>query len=70
MYDVIIFIRFSVFQVLLEVNLQVAVFRDLLVHVGGARDSPEMREKIRKVRRNCVEAVIQTNHNLLPNIKM
>ncbi len=53
----------------MELNLQIAVFRDLLIHVGTAKDSAELREKIRRVRRHCVEACKQTNTQLLPQIK-
>ena len=55
---------------LLELNLELATFRDLLVHVGGTRDTPEMRENVRKVRRRAAETILATCNTLLPNIKM
>ena len=50
-------------------NLQVALFRDLLLDVGSSKDGPELREKIRKVRMDAVEKVRKTNTCLLPHIK-
>ena len=41
---------------MVELNLQVAIFRDLLLGVGSARDCPEMRERIRKVRMDAMQA--------------
>ncbi|XP_065219762.1 regulator of G-protein signaling 7-binding protein-like [Planococcus citri] len=52
-----------------EINSQVALFRDLLIHIGTAKDCPEMREKIRKLRRNCVDACKHTCQLLLPQIR-
>ena len=56
-------------QAMVELNLQVAIFRDLLLGVGSARDCPEMRERIRKVRMDAMQEVIKTNNSLLPHIK-
>ena len=56
-------------QALTELNLQVALFRDLLLGVGSARDCPELREKIRKIRMEAVEDVVKTNNSLLPHVK-
>ena len=56
-------------QALFTLNLQVALFRDLLLDVGGAKDGPSLRENLRKVRMAAVEAVIKTNKTLLPYIK-
>ena len=50
-------------------NDQIAIFRDLLIHVGTNKDAPELREKIRRVRRQCVEGCQQTNNQLLPQVK-
>ena len=50
-------------------NLQVALFRDLLLDVGGTKDGSALRENLRKVRMAAVEAVIKTNKTLLPYIK-
>ena len=57
------------FQVILDINVQIAIFRDLLIHVGTSKDAPELREKIRRVRRQCVEGCKQTNAQILPQIK-
>ncbi|XP_053693567.1 uncharacterized protein LOC128741638 [Sabethes cyaneus] len=57
------------FKLILEINSEVALFRDLLIHVGQARDCPELREKIRKLRRSCVEACKHTAALILPQIR-
>uniref|UniRef100_A0A182F635 Syntaxin N-terminal domain-containing protein n=1 Tax=Anopheles albimanus TaxID=7167 RepID=A0A182F635_ANOAL len=54
---------------ILEINSEVALFRDLLIHVGQSRDCPELREKIRKLRRSCVEACKHTAALILPQIR-
>lgn len=64
-----IIFTFFKFQVIFEINVQIAVFRDLLIHVGTSKDAPELREKIRRVRRQCVEGCKQTNSQILPQIK-
>lgn len=56
-------------QLILEINGQVALFRDLLIHIGQARDCPELREKIRKLRRSCVDACKHTSQLILPQIR-
>jgi hypothetical protein len=56
-------------QVIFDINVRIAVFRDLLIHVGTLKDCTELREKIRRVRRQCVEACKHTNAQLLPHIK-
>ncbi|KAL7638603.1 UNVERIFIED_CONTAM: hypothetical protein RMT77_011175 [Armadillidium vulgare] len=56
-------------KLVVEINTQVAQFRDLLICVGSSRDGPELREKIRKVRRQCVDAVKHSASILLPAIK-
>lgn len=54
----------------MDINSQVAFFRDLLIHVGHrTRDCPELREKIRKVRRQCVESFKHTAQLILPQIE-
>ena len=57
------------FQIIFDINVQIAVFRDLLIHVGTTKDAPELREKIRRVRMQCVEGCQQTNNQLLPQVK-
>uniref|UniRef100_A0A182VUK0 Syntaxin N-terminal domain-containing protein n=1 Tax=Anopheles minimus TaxID=112268 RepID=A0A182VUK0_9DIPT len=59
----------SVTHLILEINSEVALFRDLLIHVGQSRDCPELREKIRKLRRSCVEACKHTAALILPQIR-
>ncbi|XP_052852507.1 uncharacterized protein LOC128262356 isoform X2 [Drosophila gunungcola] len=53
----------------MEINSHVALFRDMLIHVGQAKDCPELREKIRKLRRTCVEALKHTAQILMPQVK-
>jgi hypothetical protein len=69
LYLSFIIFTFFEFQVIFEINVQIAVFRDLLIHVGTSKDAPELREKIRRVRRQCVEGCKQTNSQILPQIK-
>ncbi|XP_076175869.1 decima [Ptiloglossa arizonensis] len=52
-----------------EINIQVAKFRDLLINIGQPRDCPELREKIRRLRRNCVEACKSTSQLILPQVR-
>ncbi|CAH0776422.1 unnamed protein product [Bemisia tabaci] len=59
----------NVHALITEINGQVALFRDLLIHIGTARDCPEMREKVRKLRRTCVDACRHTSQLLLPQIR-
>ncbi|XP_055386425.1 uncharacterized protein LOC129615311 isoform X2 [Condylostylus longicornis] len=54
---------------IVEINSQVALFRDMLIHVGQSKDCPELREKIRKLRRSCVEACKHTAQLILPQVK-
>ncbi|CAH0724766.1 unnamed protein product, partial [Brenthis ino] len=52
-----------------EINVQLALFRDLLIHIGQPHDSPELRERVRRLRRTCVEATKQTSQLVLPACK-
>ncbi|CAF4790764.1 unnamed protein product [Pieris macdunnoughi] len=52
-----------------EINVQLALFRDLLIHIGQPHDSPELRERVRRLRRTCVEATKQTSQLVLPTCK-
>ena len=52
-----------------DINVQTASLRDVLMHVGTSKDSPELREKIRAVRRKCVEDCKDTHRTLMPKIK-
>lgn len=56
-------------MIIFDINVHIAVFRDLLIHVGTTKDAPELREKIRRVRMQCVEGCQQTNNQLLPQVK-
>lgn len=56
-------------SVVSDINVQTATFRDVLIHVGTSKDSPELREKIRAVRRKCVEDCKDTHRTLMPKIK-
>ncbi|XP_045117679.1 regulator of G-protein signaling 7-binding protein-like isoform X2 [Portunus trituberculatus] len=59
----------KVAKLVVEINSQVALFRDLLICVGQSRDGPELRERIRKVRRQCVDTCKHASSLLLPSIK-
>ncbi|XP_047482124.1 uncharacterized protein LOC125034426 isoform X1 [Penaeus chinensis] len=59
----------KVTKLVVEINSQVALFRDLLICVGQSRDGPELRERIRKVRRQCVDTCKHASQLLLPGIK-
>ncbi|XP_034834824.1 uncharacterized protein [Maniola hyperantus] len=52
-----------------EINIQLALFRDLLIHIGQPHDCPELRERVRRLRRTCVEATKQTSQLVLPASK-
>ncbi|CAK9825966.1 hypothetical protein ANTRET_LOCUS3886 [Anthophora retusa] len=52
-----------------EINNQVAQFRDLLISIGQPRDCPELREKIRRLRRICVEACKNASQLILPQVR-
>lgn len=56
-------------KLILEINSSVASFRDLLIHVGQAKDCAELRDKIRKVRRQCVDVCKATNQIVLPQVR-
>ncbi|XP_030565444.1 uncharacterized protein LOC115765855 [Drosophila novamexicana] len=53
-------------KLIMEINCHVAQFRELLIFIGQTRDSPELREKIRRLRRSCVDACKQTAHLITP----
>ncbi|XP_073957612.1 decima isoform X2 [Choristoneura fumiferana] len=59
----------SVSSLITEINVQLALFRDLLIHFGQPHDCPELRERVRRLRRACVEATKQTSQLVLPNCK-
>uniref|UniRef100_A0A336MZ59 CSON008027 protein n=2 Tax=Culicoides sonorensis TaxID=179676 RepID=A0A336MZ59_CULSO len=39
------------------------------MHIGQSRDCPELREKIRKLRRSCVEACKHTTQLIVPQVR-
>ena len=51
-----------------ELNSQVAQYRQLLITIGTTKDSPEVRERIRRVRRQCVEGCKHTTQLIQPQI--
>lgn len=53
-------------QLIMEINCYVAQFRELLIYIGQSRDSPELREKIRRLRRSCVDACKHLAHLITP----
>ncbi|XP_034471938.1 uncharacterized protein LOC117779749 [Drosophila innubila] len=53
-------------ELIMEINCYVSQFRELLICIGQSRDSPELREKIRRLRRSCVDACKQTAHLITP----
>ncbi|KAG8177219.1 hypothetical protein JTE90_022093 [Oedothorax gibbosus] len=56
-------------RIIEELNCLVANFRDLLIHVGKGHDGPEVRDRIRVVRKKCVERATSANRVLMPQIK-
>jgi hypothetical protein len=55
---------------LIDINTQVASFRDMLIHIGHDKhDAPELRAQIRKTRRACVESCIKVAKMILPQLK-
>lgn len=56
-------------QLTMTISAEVAQFRDLLIHIGSSKDCPELREKVRKLRRSCVEACKHTSQIILPQVK-
>ncbi|XP_012280340.1 uncharacterized protein LOC105699713 [Orussus abietinus] len=59
----------NVFPQIQDINSQIAQFRDLLINIGQSRDGPELRERIRKLRRNCVEACKGASQLVLPQMR-
>ncbi|XP_044742130.1 uncharacterized protein LOC123303095, partial [Chrysoperla carnea] len=55
----------NIHSIIMDISNQVALFRDLLINIGQTQDSPELREKIRKLRRNCVESCKSTSQSLI-----
>lgn len=52
-----------------ELNVGVALFRDVLLSVSSAQDGPELRQRIRTLRQRCVQACVDAAHLLLPHIR-
>lgn len=53
-------------QLIMEINCHVAQFRELLIYIGQSRDSPELRDRIRRLRRDCVDACKHLAHLITP----
>jgi hypothetical protein len=57
-------------QTLVEINSQIAHFRDLLIQVGHDKhDSSDLRVQIRKTRRACVDLCTKASAVLNPQAK-
>ncbi|KFM80046.1 Regulator of G-protein signaling 7-binding protein A, partial [Stegodyphus mimosarum] len=56
-------------RIIEELNSLVATFRDLLIHVGKGHDSPEVRDKLKIVRKKCQERCSAANRILMPQIR-
>ena len=56
-------------QMICELNCHVALLREHLLAMGGSRDSPELRERIRRTRLDCMTSCKQTAGRLLPHIR-
>jgi hypothetical protein len=55
---------------LIDINTQVASFRDMLIHIGHDKhDCPELRAQIRKTRRACVESCMKVAKLIMPQLK-
>ncbi|KAG5666654.1 hypothetical protein PVAND_014670 [Polypedilum vanderplanki] len=55
---------------LIDINSQIAHFRDLLIQVGHDKhDSSDLRVQIRKSRRACVDLCTKAHAALLPQVK-
>ncbi|XP_023241542.1 uncharacterized protein LOC111639821 isoform X1 [Centruroides sculpturatus] len=52
-----------------DMNIQVAVLRDLLICVGKPQDSPEIRDKIKQTRKKCVDTCTSASQIILPEIR-
>ncbi|CAN8011278.1 unnamed protein product, partial [Ixodes pacificus] len=56
-------------QLIEELNIGVALFRDVLLSVSSAQDGPELRQRIRTLRQRCVATCVDASHLLLPHIR-
>ncbi|XP_037083223.1 uncharacterized protein LOC119103702 [Pollicipes pollicipes] len=56
-------------EMIFELNGHVALLREHLLAMGSARDSPELRERIRRTRIDCMTTCKQTASLLLPHIR-
>lgn len=52
-----------------ELNIGVALFRDVLLSLSTSQDGPELRQRIRILRQRCVTTCIDASHLLLPHIR-
>ncbi|KAF8794865.1 hypothetical protein HNY73_002787 [Argiope bruennichi] len=56
-------------RIIEELNSSVANFRDLLIHIGKGHDNPEVRDKMRVMRKRCVDRCSAANRVLMPQIR-
>ncbi|XP_043213131.1 uncharacterized protein LOC122377241 [Amphibalanus amphitrite] len=56
-------------EMICELNCHVALLREHLLAMGSSRDSPELRERIRRTRLDCMTSCRQTAARLLPHIR-
>ncbi|CAL1263394.1 unnamed protein product [Larinioides sclopetarius] len=56
-------------RIIEELNSSVANFRDLLIHIGKGHDNPEVRDKMRVMRKKCVDRCSTANRVLMPQIR-
>ncbi|GBN15275.1 hypothetical protein AVEN_114130-1 [Araneus ventricosus] len=56
-------------QIIEELNSSVANFRDLLIHIGKGHDNPDVRDKMRVMRKKCVDRCSTANRVLMPQIR-
>lgn len=60
---------FYFFQNIDELNNVIAVFRDHLIHVAKPQDSPEIRDKIRELRKKCLDLCVASSEIIMPQIR-
>uniref|UniRef100_A0A1I8MNH1 Uncharacterized protein n=1 Tax=Musca domestica TaxID=7370 RepID=A0A1I8MNH1_MUSDO len=56
-------------KLIMDLNLHLTVFRDMLIHVGQSKDNPELRERIRKYRHICLEESKHANEVIVDLMK-
>ncbi|GIY76697.1 regulator of G-protein signaling 7-binding protein A [Caerostris extrusa] len=56
-------------RIIEELNTLVASFRDLLIHIGKGHDNPDVRDKMRGIRKKMRGAVLGGESSLMPQIR-